>query len=341
METSIPSSPSEPPKFDINQGDLISQLSEKNCYNIGGLKITRWGDNNKEITYFGDFEMNNNKFLGILNASLQKDGYGKWEFPNGEKFFGMFLNDTFNKHGLYYFPPKANETGQLMTEYYFGLFKNGKKFDHGVYLWLKENNGQRFDDFDNTSFDCYIGKIGDDRFTHGTYLIKKENEFYLYHGGFNTTTQKVEGNHCYFYNAQKDSLIYGKIINAHFVKSYYASFDEEGELKLFFYTESDKDGNVVLLKPNSEIQNREKIIKEMSDFRNIILCEDYFTTTFDLFKNSTEYLRTNLKPETFNSTDSFADLMQVSFEFNKAKIYNDIENVLNIEEKEKSGVEIE
>ena len=52
-------------------------------------------------------------------------------------------------------------------------------------------------------------------------MKKKGNDYYLYHVGFNQQNE-MNGDDCYFYNANKDELIYGKVRHNKLITGYIA-----------------------------------------------------------------------------------------------------------------------
>ena len=70
------------------------------------------------------------------------------------------------------------------------------------------------------------------------------------------------------------------------------------------------------------------IFDKMFDFRNIILDKDYFGEVFETFKNTMEFIDTDVNLESFDSQDKFPKLINASFNFNKITIKEDIEKIL-------------
>ena len=50
----------------------------------------------------------------------------------------MYQKEFRNKQGIYVYQPKI-EGDKLLSEFYFGVWRDNQKDDHGVYLWLSEN----------------------------------------------------------------------------------------------------------------------------------------------------------------------------------------------------------
>ena len=80
--------------------------------------------------------------------------------------FGMYQKEFRNKQGIYVYQPKI-EGDKLLSEFYFGVWRDNQKDDHGVYLWLSENKDiAPFSNFDDASFDCFTGDIDNETFSH-------------------------------------------------------------------------------------------------------------------------------------------------------------------------------
>ena len=248
-------------------------------------------------------------------------------YPNGEKYFGMYQKEFRNKQGIYVYQPKI-EGDKLLSEFYFGVWRNNQKDDHGVYLWLSENKDiAQFSNFDDASFDCFTGDIDNETFSHKTYMKKKGNDYYLYHGGFNQQNE-MNGDDCYFYNANKDELIYGKVRHNKLITGYIALFDEDGKLQHIMQCDFDDNGKITsyLQKEENEVETLGRVCNSMETFRNVILGEDYFGIVYNVFKKTKEYMDEKLNTlEAFDSSEEFPKLMSITFKFNEIKIYQNIE----------------
>ena len=66
----------------------------------------------------------------------------------------------------------------------------------------------------------------------------------------------------------------------------------------------------------------------MFDFRNTIMGEDYFGDVFQKFKDINVYIDKNVNLKSFDSPEIFPKLMNVTYDFNKIKLKDDIDKIL-------------
>ena len=184
-----------------------------------------------------------------------------------------------------------------------------------------------FNNFDDADFSCFIGDLNSKHFIEGTYMTKKGDNYYVYHGKFNEQNQK-EDDGAFYYNSEKDELMYGKVEKNKFINAYLSVFNNEGIIKNGIFVIFDEKGKITDYKQKEELPDKSKIFDKMFDFRNIILGEDYFGQVFNTFKDTKEFLDSNLNLESFDSKDKFSKLINASFNFNQMKIKEDIDKVL-------------
>ena len=197
-------------KIIFDKSLIFKSLDKFGEYKNEKLKTTikKWEDDDITSNMFiikidGDCQ-----FLGVINGLFEREGFGVNTYSNGDYYFGYFSENERNKHGIYSFKPKI-ENDLILSEYYYGSWKDNFKDGYGIYLWLKENKTTKpFSDFSNASFKAYIGNITRDAFTKGTLLIKSDNNYFVYHGTFNSEGKK-HGDLSFFYSAQKELLLYG------------------------------------------------------------------------------------------------------------------------------------
>ena len=158
-------------------------------------------------------------------------------------------------------------------------------------------------------------------------MTKKGENYYVYHGRFNENNEK-EGDGVFYYNSEKDELMYGKVEKNKFKNAYLTVFDEEGNIKHGIFVNYDEKGKIVDYKQKEEIEDKSEIFEKMFKFRNIILDKDYFGDVFETFKTTIEFIETNVNLESFDSQEQFPKLINASFNFNKITIKEDIEKVL-------------
>jgi hypothetical protein len=289
--------------------------------------IHRWQGEANSKDYIAKIKKSDSTFIGILDFDLTKQGYGFLSLTDNEKYFGFFTEDLKSKHGLYEFPDKINED-KIEREFYFGLFNEGKIYDHGVYLWIKEDkNVNMFNNFDDADFRCFIGNLNEKHFIEGTFMTKEGDKYNVYHGKFNENNEK-EGDDAFYYNSEKDELIYGKAVKNRFVEGYICSFDEEGHISNGIYVIFDEDGKVKSYKKRDEIQDDTKAFEKMFDFRNKIMDQDYFGQIFKTFQETMNFINTDVNFESFDSPEKYPKLIAATYNFNKIKIKDEIEGVL-------------
>ena len=123
-------------------------------------------------------------FLGMVNVNFQRFGYCLNTHSNGDIYFGYYLKDKMNNKGLYSFKPKIEDKYKL-SQYYYGSWLNNLFEGIGIYIWLKENKDLiPFSDFDNSSFDAFIGISEKGVFKKGVLLKYNKNNFLIYYGFF-------------------------------------------------------------------------------------------------------------------------------------------------------------
>ena len=316
-----------PPLINTKKGKIAEALLIDHKFEEEGVTIHKWEGEADAKGYISEIHKGDIHYIGVLDTTFQKEGYGLLTLPEGERYFGVFTDDLRSKHGLYQFPDKVIDD-KIEREFFFGLFNEGKIYDHGVYLWIKENkNVPMFNNFDDADFSCFIGDLNDKRFIKGTYITKDGDKYYVYYGSFNENNEK-EGDGCFYYNSEKDELMYGKIVKNKFVDSYLAAFDEDGNLTNGLYVTYDDNGKISDYKQKEEIPDKSVIFDEMFDFRNTIMGEDYFGDVFQKFKDINVYIDKNVNLKSFDSPEIFPKLMNVTYDFNKIKLKDDIDKIL-------------
>ena len=247
--------------------------------------------------------------------------------PNNERYFGVYTDDLRSKHGIYQYPDKINGD-KIEREFFFGVFNEGKADNRGVYLWITEDKDvPMFNDFEKADFSCFIGDLNAKHFIEGTYMTKKGEEYFVYHGKFNEKNEK-DGDGAFYYNSDKDELMYGKVEQNKFINAYLSVFDDDGNIKNGIFVNFDENRKIKDYKQKEELPDKSVIFDKMFDFRNIILDKDYFGEVFNTFKTTMAYIDSDVNLESLDSPDKFPKLINVSFNFNKMTIKEDIEKVL-------------
>ena len=309
------------------KGKILEALLIEKVFKEEGVIIKKWEGERNTKDYISEIKKGDIHFIGILDPNLVKQGYGFMSLPNNEKYFGVYTDDLRSKHGLYQYPDKI-EGDKIEREFFFGVFNEGKVDNRGVYLWIKEKKDvPMFNNFEEADFSCFVGDLDSNHFINGTYMTKKGEKYYVYHGSFNEQNEK-EGDGAFYYNSEKDELMYGKVEKNKFINSYMSVFDDEGNIKNGIFVNFDDKGKISDYKQKEEMPDKSGIFDQMFDFRNIILAEDYFGQVFNTFKDTMKFIASDVNFESFDSQDKFSKLINVSFNFNKISIKEDIDKVL-------------
>ena len=287
----------------------------------------KWEGEDNSRDFIARVKVGNEEYIGIVDLDLVKQGYGLLSLPNNEKYFGYFTDNLKSRHGIYQFPDKYLGE-KIEREFFYGLFDEGKIYHHGVYLSIKENkNVEMFNNFDQADFSCFIGDLDQNHFIKGTHMVKEGDKYYVYHGQFNDNNEK-EGDGVFYYNSEKDELIYGNAAKDKFVEGYTSIFDEEGNISNVAYAAFDGKGKIKKYKKREEIEDNSKIFDKMFDFRNKIMEKDYFGQIFEIFKDTMKAVNNEVNLESLNSKVTFSELINITYNFNKIKIKDEIEGVL-------------
>jgi len=314
--------PQKNSKITLDKAAIFKALDKTGEYKNESLKITikKWEDDDVVGNMFIIKIEGETPFLGVVNGMFEREGFGVNTYSNGDIYFGYFSENQRNKHGIYSYKPKL-ENNFILSEYYYGMWKDDYRDGYGIYLWLRENkSNEPFNNFETSSFKAYIGNISKDIFTKGTLLIKSENNYYIYHGQFNSEGKK-HGDLSFFYSAQKELLLYGTFDNDIFISGYIAKFTDEGNIiKINKYfngkIEEKNESN------SKEIEIVEKI---MFNFRNIIMSKDYFGDIYKEFKEVNKFREKNMNNLEILNSDRYIDIMKAAVGYNKISIFRDIE----------------
>ena len=196
-------------KYIINEkkGKILENLLIDKSFQEEGVIIRKWEGEANTKDFISEIKKDNIHYIGILDSNLVKQGYGYMCLPNNEKYFGVYTDDLRSKHGLYQYPDKI-VGDKIEREFFFGIFNKGKISERGVYLWIKENKDvPMFNNFEEADFSCFVGDLEETHFIEGTYLTKKGEEYYVYHGKFNSNNEK-DGDNAFYYNYSKSIYYY-------------------------------------------------------------------------------------------------------------------------------------
>ena len=311
--------------FEIDKNKVMEEISKTGQFQSENIFIKKWENDQDSEGYLSHLTKNNSTFIGPLNESFQREGYGINNLENGDKYLGYFEKDKRNKHGIYFFAPEE-KNDKILHECYHGFWKNNSKEKNGIYIWLEESNDNNI--FDNANFDAYVGEIENDGYKRGTYLSKISDDYYLYHGNFDSKGRKTD-NDAFFYSSKYDRLLHGKIFEDCFLNGYISYFDSEtGLIVDLAYTTFDKEGSLINIISKDDIEKDEinKEEKVMTLFRNIILGVDYFGSIYSKYKNSKKFIEENMNDiDIFDDRENFPKIIDLCAEYNTNNIYNDIE----------------
>ena len=309
------------------KGKILESLLIERTFKEDGVLIRKWEGERNTKDYISEINKGDIHFIGVLDSNLVKQGYGYMSLPNSEKYFGIYTDDLRDKHGLYQYPDKI-EGDKIEREFFFGVFNAGKVDNRGVYLWITEDkNVPMFNDFEAADFSCFIGDLNDKHFINGIYMTKKGEQYYVYNGEFNEQNEK-DSEGAFYYNSEKDELMYGKVEKNKFINAYLSVFDDDGNIKNGIFVNFDENGKITDYKQKEEMPDKTSIFDRMFDFRNIILDKDYFGEIFETFKNTMNFISNDVNLESFDSQEKFPKLINVSFNFNKITIKEDVDKVL-------------
>ena len=310
------------------KGKILESLLIEKSFKEDGVIIRKWEGEANTKDYISEIKKGDIHFIGVLDSNLVKQGYGYMSLPNNEKYFGIYTDDLRSKHGIYQYPDKI-QGDKIEREFFFGVFNEGNVDSRGVYLWITEDkNVSMFNNFDDADFSCFIGDLNSKHFIKGTYMTKKGENYYVYYGNFNENNEK-NGDEVFYYNSDKDELMFGKVQKDKFIDAYLSIFDEEGNIKNGIFVNYNEKGKITDYKQKEEIPDKSVVFDKMFDFRNIILEKDYFGEIFETFKTTMAFIASEVNLESFDSQDKFPKLINVSFNFNKISIKEDIEKVLD------------
>ena len=309
-------------KIIFDKSLIFKSLDKFGEYKNEKLKTTikKWEDDDVTSNMFIIKIEGDCSFLGVINGLFEREGFGVNTYSNGDYYFGYFSENERNKHGIYSYKPKI-ENNNILSEYYYGSWKDNKD-GYGIYLWLKENKSTKsFSDFSNSSFKAYIGNISRDVFTKGTLLIKSFDNYFVYHGTFNSEGKK-HGDLSFFYSAQKELLLYGTFENDNFISGFISTFNDEGNLiKICKYN----NGEMVERKDINQIEI-DIVEKIMFNFRNVIMSKDYFGDAYKEFGNVVKFKEKHMNNLDILNSDKYIDIMNAVVRYNKITIFKDIEN---------------
>lgn len=299
---------------------ILQEIDQKKEYKDQYSTIKKWDEEGDEM-YIMETTEGGLKYLGILNNKFQREGFCTQTYKNDDKYFGYYSEDKRNRHGLYCYRPIKNNKNLYDYEFYFGLWKNDLKDGNGVYLWMNNTNDKNlFKHFDSSNFTAYVGGFSMDKITRGVLMSKKDDDYYVYYGNYNSKLQK-EGNKCFYFSSTLEEIMFGSFKEDQFKEGYIAKYDDEGLVKDLAYY----DGNTY---KGSELLSEEekKHYKEMlANYRSVLMSIDYFGNLFNEFKNIYDFMNKKMNSLNIFKTDEYVEILNATSAFNKIAITKDIE----------------
>lgn len=326
---------SEKNQIKYDKKEIIEKIKETGKYVSGETTIIRWEDDMNPDTEMYIVKNKNYKmpFIGVVNLKFKREGYCVNTYQNGDEYFGYYIGDLRNKHGLYIYKPKQIINKFILRQYYFGLWENDKKHGRGIYLWLKDNYNNMynksynpFNNFDNSNFHAYVGEFEYDNFTKGTLLKKEGENYFVFHGQLDAKNLKKNGKECFYYSAKLEQIFFGTFKNDVFIEGYIGKFNENGLVDNLVKYQNKK----IIEKENLKKSDNNKIIsKKIQMFRNIIMSKDYFGDLYNIFKEVIKFKNENMNDINIFNSDKFLELMEVEISYSQVSIFKDIEKYLN------------
>ena len=304
----------------LERAKINEILSKEEQYLENDILIKKWEGENNSGNFLCQVEKDGTQFIGVLNNRLEKEGFGYYQFINGDHYFGSFKYDQRNYNGFYIWPQEERD-GKIHTESYHGFWKDNKKNKYGIYLWLDEEEDN--EEFDNANFDAYVGYFENNIIKRGTFLQKKEDNYYVYHGDFSPDGKRNDEK-AFFYSSNLDRLFHGKIENDIFKSGYISYFNEDGLLENIVYCDFGENKEVKKITMEKDINTEDKK-KEKDDntlFRNVILSIDYFGKIYKTYKSTVKFLIEEMREiDIFEDKERFPNMMKTAVAYNKDNIY--------------------
>lgn len=274
--------------IEIDKNKVLEEISKSGQFQNDNIYIKQLEGEDSPEKYLSQMTLNNSKYIGPLNDSFQREGYGINISENGDKYFGCFENDKRTKTGVYFFAPEEKDN-VIYTECYQGEWNDNVKEKSGIYIWLEQTNENETVKVD---FDSFVGEIENDIYKRGTFLSKIGSDYYVYHGDFDREGKK-NCEDAFFYSSKSDNLLHGKVSNDIFLSGYISFFDSNtNSIKDLVYATFDKEGKIVNV-VNKEDLEKDEIEKEeklMSLFRTTVFEVNYFGNIFTNYQNIKYYV---------------------------------------------------
>ena len=284
---------------------------------------------NEDLTFALENKDENIPFLGVVNFNFKRFGFCLNTFINGDIYFGNYYKDVLSKKGFYSYKAKI-ENDYKLSQYYYGYWENNLFEGNGVYLWIKEPKDiSSFSDFENSSFQAFVGNSENGVFKKGALLnYKGNNNIFIYYGSFSEDGKK-EGNNCFYYSRNLDEMCYGTYNNDIFIEGFVAKFNKDnGEINdLIIYKKDENDNKEG---KRIKIDNEKNIVYIMTKFRKIVLSKNYAKNIFDEFKKILKFRDEKMKDiNIIINNNQYEEIVKL-FAAEKITLYQDIEKSIGI-----------
>ena len=315
------SEPIKSNKILFDKVSIIHDIEKKKEYKEGNTIIKRWDGNEENANmYCAKIKNEDTYFLGILNDLFQRNGYCVNKYSNGDSYFGYYSDDLRDKHGFYEFKPKIKNKIRNQ-EFYFGLWNNDQRNNRGINLWISEpEKNIPFSNFDSSNFEAYIGLFENDNYKKGTFLSKNEDDYFVYHGYFDSDGNR-NGDNCLFYSSTKEQCLYGEFIDNQFDNGYICKYDDNGDVNDLCKFEEDE----IINEEDLDEKLVHDICLKLHVFRNVIMEKDYFGELYNAFGKAYNFKNNEMNDIDILNNDKYLDIMTAAIIYNKISIFNDIE----------------
>ena len=224
--------------------------------------------------YLCEFNKNSNKYIGQVTENLEREGFGYYQYPNGNFYLGeWFANNQFGE-GIYLNSKKISN--DLVThKLYRGGFFNGKRHMKGVCSIITEAPGNN--DLSNADISTYIGVFDEGILKNGVFLNKTGNLFLVYFGKFNENG-KINDDCSLMYDNQNEIVFRGKITNGEIDNGFMMEFNAKDKILDFEFLDQKK--KIKGGEKSIDKSTLEEIKSEASNYRKILYGSDWFTSIY-------------------------------------------------------------
>jgi hypothetical protein len=289
-------------KFNLKKGETEDKLDANNMYlaNISNGKFT---------------------YTGALSEKLERNGFGRNEYVNGDVYLGSWEKNKRYAQGVYLHKPDNDQ-----LDIYSGFWEDGVKNRAGAYVWKK---GTTFDvPSEDVTLDAYCGKFWNGLYSEGLYVSQKVEEkklsYYIYLGHFNSQGKKDDQRGIY-YIMHSHKLFFGRILDNELISGYVMKEKDMNVEGLFFF-EKNENGEVKTRDVTDESEKNE--IEESANTFLQSLEHDYIAEFYAMAKTAIEEVGKFKQLDRFENEETFAkDFHDVC---GYSKIYSQVRPLLDL-----------